>query len=326
MDRANITNPTSVTTLTSEPNFHFGPANAPTTSAIPLGGSLDFGQRLAQLEALTKENKDLRAELEAAHRRIKELETLSIPPATGSEASKWKPSRTPTLTPEPTSSSFASAARKGKSTTQPAKPKSTNRTRKATTKRQLQVAARTFTPPPANNGYQYLYLPCRFRESVTNVRKKVCILGLENWRILDVYHPTTRVVALLVHNEYASTATSKLNTPGIKLINDFDPRDPTNLRDSKYQDLSDTEKQQKMVQIHTSHLLTALDRMRPTVRSAVARDFIAKQWITSQVYADHIKTPTPTSTPLQATPVDTDMDEATQPVPAGNGEPDTEQL
>ncbi|KAG1036858.1 hypothetical protein G6F43_012974 [Rhizopus delemar] len=81
-----------------------------------------------------------------------------------------------------------------------------------------------------------------------------------------------------------------------------------------------------MVQIHTSNFLTALDRIRPTVRSAVARDFIAKQWVTSQTYADHIKTLTPTSTLLQASPVDTDMDEATQPVPAGNGEPDTEQL
>ncbi|KAG0861696.1 hypothetical protein G6F16_013080 [Rhizopus arrhizus] len=161
-------------------------------------------------------------------------------------------------------------------------------------------------------------------ESITNVRKKVGMLGLENWRILDVYHPTTRVVALLVHNEYASTATNKLDTAGIKLINDFDPRDPINLRDIKYQDLSECEKQQKMVQIHTSHLLTAMDRMRPTVRSAVARDFIAKQWITTQAFADHIKATT--STPSQATPVDTDMDEAPQPVPAGNGEPDIEQL
>ncbi|KAG1485499.1 hypothetical protein G6F46_013367 [Rhizopus delemar] len=39
------------------------------------------GQRLAQLEALTKENQNLRANLEAAQRRIKELETLSVPPA-----------------------------------------------------------------------------------------------------------------------------------------------------------------------------------------------------------------------------------------------------
>ncbi|KAG0772494.1 hypothetical protein G6F22_015696 [Rhizopus arrhizus] len=293
------------------------------------------GQRLAHLEALTKENQDLRADLEAAHRRIKELEnlntTLPAAPKTaatnkpaGSEASKWKSPPTPVPTPAPTTSSFASAARKGMRSTQPSKPKATTRTRKAPSKRQLQVAARTFAPPPANNGFQYLYLPCRFRESITNVRKKVGMLGLENWRILDVYHPTTRVVALLVHNEYASTATNKLDTAGIKLINDFDPRDPINLRDIKYQDLSECEKQQKMVQIHTSHLLTAMDRMRPTVRSAVARDFIAKQWITTQAFADHIKATT--STPSQATPVDTDMDEAPQPVPAGNGEPDIEQL
>lgn len=354
MDIANITNPATTTTLTSDPDFHFGPTTAPTASALSLNGPLDFGvlpgmpdwfqpimamitsqgQRLAHLEALTKENQSLRADLEAAHRRIKELETLNttLPAApttaainkpAGSEASKWKSPPTPTSTPAPTTSSFASAARKGMRTTQPSKPKPTTRTRKVPTKRQLQVVARIFAPPSENNGYQYLYLPCRFRESITSVRKKVGMLGLENWRILDVYHPTTRVVALLVHNDYASTATSKLGTAGIKLINDFDPRDPSNLRDIKYQDLSENEKQQKMVQIHTSHLLTALDRMRPTVRPAVARDFIAKQWITTQQYATHIKPPAHTHS--QDIPVDTDMDEITQPVPAGNGEPDTEQ-
>ncbi|KAG0815769.1 hypothetical protein G6F18_013067 [Rhizopus arrhizus] len=44
MDIANITNPTSTTTtLTSEPDFHFGPATAPTASALSLNGPLDFG-------------------------------------------------------------------------------------------------------------------------------------------------------------------------------------------------------------------------------------------------------------------------------------------
>ncbi|KAG1059595.1 hypothetical protein G6F42_028260 [Rhizopus arrhizus] len=134
------------------------------------------GQRLAHLEALTKENQNLRADLKAAHRRIKELEALNAPltatPKTvavnkpaGSEASKWKSSPTPAPTPAPTNSSFASAARKGMRITQPSKPKATTRTRKAPSKRQLQVAARTFAPPPANNGFQYLYLPCRFRET-----------------------------------------------------------------------------------------------------------------------------------------------------------------
>ncbi|KAG1133624.1 hypothetical protein G6F37_013223 [Rhizopus arrhizus] len=145
MDIANITNPTTTTTtLTSEPDFHFDPATAPTASALSLNGPLDFGilpgmpnwfqpimamitsqgQRLTHLEALTKENQDLRVDLEAAHRRIKELETLnaSLPAApktvavnkpAGFEASKWKSPPTPTSTPAPTTSSFASAARKG---------------------------------------------------------------------------------------------------------------------------------------------------------------------------------------------------------------------
>ncbi|EIE83278.1 hypothetical protein RO3G_07983 [Rhizopus delemar RA 99-880] len=42
MDIANITNLTT-TTMTSEPDFHFGPTTAPTTSALSLNGPLDFG-------------------------------------------------------------------------------------------------------------------------------------------------------------------------------------------------------------------------------------------------------------------------------------------
>jgi hypothetical protein len=146
---------------------------------------------------------------------------------------------------------------------------------------------------------------------VTNVRKKFGMLGLENWRILDVHRPTHRVVALLIHNEYASTVINKLDTAGIKHITDFNPRNPSHLRDIKYQDLSDTDKQTKMEQIHTSHLLTALDRMRPNVRPAVARDFINKKWITIQNYMDLLKKPS--SAPSQNTPADTDMDDAPSP-------------
>ncbi|KAG1139113.1 hypothetical protein G6F37_010529 [Rhizopus arrhizus] len=154
MDIVNITHPTTTTTLTSEPDFHFGPATAPTPSALSLNGPLDFGvlpgmpdwfqpimamitsqgQRLAHLEALTKESQDLRADLEAASRRIKELETLHTPLAAtpktvavnkpaGSETSRWMSPSTPTPTPAPTTSSFASAARKDMRNTQPSKPK-----------------------------------------------------------------------------------------------------------------------------------------------------------------------------------------------------------
>ncbi|KAG0771831.1 hypothetical protein G6F22_016164 [Rhizopus arrhizus] len=304
------------------------------------------GQRLAQLEALLKENQTLRTDLATAQRRIKELESsvtptitaptpLDTPKPAGSEASKWKssPASPLTIAPATTTPSFATVARRGKNATPAINTKTSTRARTAPTKRQIQVAARTFLPPSTNTGYQYLYLPCRFRESVTNVRKKFGMLGLENWRVLDIYHPTHRVVALLVHNEYASTVINKLDTAGIKQITDFNPRNPAHLRDIKYQDLSDTDKQTKMEQIHTSHLLIALDRMRSTVRPAVARDFINKKWITIQNYMDLLKKPL--SAPSQSPPVDTDMDDApllppaspkaAQPVPTGDGEPD-EQL
>ncbi|KAG1194899.1 hypothetical protein G6F35_013323 [Rhizopus arrhizus] len=219
MDINYITNPT----LMGQPDLNFGPTTTPQQPVLSITGPMDFGvphgtpdwfqpimamitsqgQRLAQLEALLKENQTLRTDLATAQRRIKELEStvtptitastsLDTPKPAGSEASKWKSSSAspPTTAPVATTPSFATVARRGKNATPATTTKTSTRARTAPTKRQIQVAARTFLPPSSNTGYQYLYLPCRFRESVTNVRKKFGMLGLENWRILDIYHPT----------------------------------------------------------------------------------------------------------------------------------------
>ncbi|KAG0773798.1 hypothetical protein G6F16_014122 [Rhizopus arrhizus] len=81
---------------------------------------------------------------------------------------------------------YKAAALKGKKTAPPAHKPPTTRPRKVLSTRQLQVVARTFTPVSGTHGYQYIYLPCRFRESISNARAKLAKLRLENSRILHL--------------------------------------------------------------------------------------------------------------------------------------------
>ncbi|KAG1349965.1 hypothetical protein G6F61_014728 [Rhizopus arrhizus] len=79
-----------------QPDLNFGPTTTPQQPVLSITGPMDFGvphgtpdwfqpimamitsqgQRLAQLEALLKENQTLRTDLATAQRRIKELDLL----------------------------------------------------------------------------------------------------------------------------------------------------------------------------------------------------------------------------------------------------------
>ena len=138
-------------------------------------------QRLSHLESLTQDNIRLCEALEAAQQRIKELEASRVqvtpppqvsaaPKPLGTEASIWK-SPAPDTSKSAPRPSYADAAIKGKQVPSP-KKKTTLRSNKAPTKRQLQVVARTFKPVSDTQGYQYIYLPCRYREPISSARRK----------------------------------------------------------------------------------------------------------------------------------------------------------
>lgn len=359
-------NPTTTT-------FDFGPTQEPTlkspvlTVVQPLNFGLPasvpewfqpFQARLTRVETLVEENQRLRKELTAAKARIAELEAnkpqqqiqqqQQPKSRVGIEASMWSPSSpattntktkpaspAPVIAPAP----YKAAALKGKKAVPPAPKPAATRPRKALSSRQLQVVARTFTPVSGTHGYQYIYLPSRFRESISSARGKLAKLRLENSRILHLYYPTRRVVAILVHNDYVKYALTALSKAGIKPLEDFDPRDPANLHDSKYANLTNVERHFKMCEIHTTSLLRALDRIRVEVRPSVARSFLNKAWITSAYYQEVLHKSRPTrqassaiSTPLPDTNmIDVDSQEQVpltqaQPSPTGTGEPSEEQL
>ncbi|RCI02346.1 hypothetical protein CU098_002465, partial [Rhizopus stolonifer] len=93
--------------------------------------------------------------------------------------------------------------------------------------RQVASVARQFIPVSTDQGFQYLYLPCRRKLPIRDMRQQFARLGLDRGRVLDIHYPDRNVVAILVHNEYASAASAVFEKHNIKPLHDFDPLDPT---------------------------------------------------------------------------------------------------
>ncbi|CEG75315.1 hypothetical protein RMATCC62417_10380 [Rhizopus microsporus] len=144
-----------------------------------------YDERLAQFEHLLEENLRLRAALEAAQQRIAALEAdravhpkpTSTPPAPtmlklseGTSASRWSP---PEAAPLPATATKSFAAVVAATATPSAQTKASLPVRRRrVTPRQMKAVARTFAPPAGDHGYQYVYLPCRFREAYSSLRAK----------------------------------------------------------------------------------------------------------------------------------------------------------
>ncbi|KAG1442059.1 hypothetical protein G6F55_013072 [Rhizopus delemar] len=156
------------------------------------------GLRLSQREDVVVENQRLRTDLALARQEINELKSrLGSPipqeqptpmaedfPELGTAHSKYATPTTPVArtTPRdppvlavstPSQPSFLATATRGQTTTDTVVPVKVHRRRNPLTSRQRQALARSFMPVSDNQGYQYLYLPTRFRERISSLRKKL---------------------------------------------------------------------------------------------------------------------------------------------------------
>ncbi|KAF7720560.1 hypothetical protein EC973_007492 [Apophysomyces ossiformis] len=139
--------------------------------------------------------------------------------------------------------------------------------------------ARAFVLPSATQGFQYLYFPARAQIPTGQMRRRFRQLGIENSRILDIHYLDQQVIAILVHNDFAPELKTVLSKFGVNLYTDYDPLDPKHLKDPKYTNLTNTEREQRAYEHHHERMLVALNFLHHPVRSAVARDFHSKGWI-----------------------------------------------
>lgn len=198
---------------------------------------------------------------------------------------------------------------------------------------------RLFTNVSTNQGFTYLYLPLRARVPFREIRATLKLVPLAPGSIIDIYYPSSKIVALLVHNDYAAKARSLLKSKGLNTIDTFNPFDPSHLADPQYKEATLEERTAQMKIVQDNQMYKTLEFLKHPVKLAVARDFHRKGRISDAVLQDLINlhqqhaTSTPTAPQslgafLQNPPnkedssmEEDDEDELMDPVPPGSGTP-----
>lgn len=127
------------------------------------------------------------------------------------------------------------------------------------------------------SGYQFVYFKTSVRRRLSELRRLIQAVGLNNSRVLDIQYPVPNVASFLVHNDYVLTFTSAMhqNGRGCSPLIEFDPSDHTNLKDSKFASLSPALRAQKAIEIENLRCLRSLSFVRRPVRISVARSFLS---------------------------------------------------
>ncbi|KAL4213045.1 hypothetical protein AB4K20DRAFT_2005006 [Rhizopus microsporus] len=158
-------------------------------------------------------------------------------------------------------------------------PPPTKVTRPNTTKplpSQAAAAARTFSPPSANQGFKYLYVPVQRRIPIIQLRNRIRRLYINNSHVLNIHYPDRHLVTLIIHNDYEPELRSQLNKFAITVRDEYDSLDSANLRDPAWSKWSYQDKVDYAFGTFAGRLIRAIRRIRAPVQRAVARFFIEK--------------------------------------------------
>jgi TolA-binding protein len=151
---------------------------------------------------------------------------------------------------------------------------------KSTRHRRIESAKTTFqSPPTMHKKITILYMPSRHRVNRSETRQKLRSVGIQTHRILDIHYPARNTIGLMVHEDYETAIRNSLSKHDIPLL-DFDPLDPNNLENPKYEDMEVTARYEQAVYNQKTRLLRALSHVREHVYTPLARTLIAQGWLT----------------------------------------------
>ncbi|CEP17020.1 hypothetical protein [Parasitella parasitica] len=74
----------------------------------------------------------------------------------------------------------------------------------------------------SNQEFQHVYLPIRTSKSFKKIRAEPQKAALHNGSIIDINYPISKIIALLVHNDYAPAAKARLRPERMEPILNFD--------------------------------------------------------------------------------------------------------
>ena len=145
--------------------------------------------------------------------------------------------------------------------------------------RKEETASRFFQPPSPNQGYKYLYVSTKSRISVGKLRSYLRQMGVNNAHILDIHYPDRNIAALLVHNDYAAELQKLLESKRVHFASNFDPWDGSILKDPKYHQMNQQERNIKAAELQQQRLQRAVEHIREPIKYAVAYYFHQQKWI-----------------------------------------------
>ncbi|KAF7730446.1 hypothetical protein EC973_002253 [Apophysomyces ossiformis] len=220
-----------------------------------------------------------------------QVATVKPAPRPISTVSSWpktivKPKPTPPAQTRPTSLKENDAPVPLPSEHSPSSPAPSQRTStppevKSATKPAL--LARQFFQAPENtlSHFQYVYIPCKKRLPRPQIRQYLRTIGIHSARVLDLAFPARHVIGLLIHDRYLPELTSRLQEAKISSLPNFDPTDPTHLRDPAYSSLPPKDRQKIAILCQRNRCLRAIATLQDNVKRVVAKLFVSLGWLTT---------------------------------------------
>lgn len=136
-------------------------------------------------------------------------------------------------------------------------------------------AARLFTDPSPTHGFKFIYLPQKGRVSMSELRRYLSALNIQNGRILDIHFPTRNVCGLLIHKDFEETLITALTKAGVKPLEKFSPEDPDIICDPQYAHATLQQRYNMVMDLQKSRCLRITSRAHSRVQAALAYHFIS---------------------------------------------------
>ncbi|EIE87243.1 hypothetical protein RO3G_11954 [Rhizopus delemar RA 99-880] len=152
--------------------------------------------------------------------------------------------------------------------------------------RRRAAAARGFQPVSGEQGFEYVYIPRSRRMTYTEARRRLSRLGVDSWRVLDVCFPAHSVAGLLVHLQYKPVLLSLFEKAKIPVLDTFDPLDPKNLADPKYDSVSEEERNYAISCLNDDRSRKTLERLRYPVALSVSRYLLAQALVSDETVSE----------------------------------------
>ncbi|KAI8635710.1 hypothetical protein BD408DRAFT_466033, partial [Parasitella parasitica] len=153
------------------------------------------------------------------------------------------------------------------------------------------AAGRTFRTTAAKGpqGHEYVYIGRSRKIQRSEIRSTFRSVGVDLGRILDICFPASEVIGVLMHVQYVTDFKDLLQKQcGAQIIEGFDPLDPGNIADPKYNDLSLAERSDLINEFTATRCLQTLTFLRPLNVNGVGQYFVEQGWICAEDLSESV--------------------------------------